>query len=78
MFGPATPMETIIMADTPRSSAACCAPDPLCNPSRRQLLMATAGVGGALVVAAAAPFVASLAPSGRAPAAGAPAAFFMP
>ncbi|WP_300442655.1 ubiquinol-cytochrome c reductase iron-sulfur subunit [Zoogloea sp.] len=60
------------MADTPRSSAACCAPDPLCNPSRRQLLMATAGVGGALVVAAAAPFVASLTPSERARAAGAP------
>ena len=60
------------MADTPRSSAACCAPDPLCNPSRRQLLMATAGVGGALVVAATAPFVASLTPSERARAAGAP------
>jgi hypothetical protein len=36
-----------------------------CNPGRRQLLIATAGVGGVLAAAAAVPFVASLTrPSG--------------
>lgn len=43
-----------------------------CNPSRRLLLIATAGAGGALAVGAAIPFVASLTPSERALAAGAP------
>ena len=43
-----------------------------CNPGRRQLLIATAGVGGVLAAAAAVPFVASLTPSERAMAAGAP------
>ncbi|MBS0371257.1 MAG: ubiquinol-cytochrome c reductase iron-sulfur subunit [Proteobacteria bacterium] len=42
------------------------------DPSRRTLLIATAGAGGALAVAAAAPFVATLTPSERAMAAGAP------
>ena len=41
--------------------------------NRRQLLIATSVVGGAGVVAAAVPFVASLTPSERAKAAGAPA-----
>lgn len=49
-----------------------CSTDSPCNPSRRALLIATAGAGGALVVGAAAPFVASLTPSERARAAGAP------
>jgi hypothetical protein len=40
-----------------------------CNPGRRQLLIATAGVGGVLAAAAAVPFVASLTPSERAMAA---------
>ncbi len=43
-----------------------------CNPSRRTLLVATAGAGGALLVGAAVPFVGSLTPSERAMAAGAP------
>ncbi|MBN9696479.1 MAG: ubiquinol-cytochrome c reductase iron-sulfur subunit [Zoogloea sp.] len=43
-----------------------------CNPSRRTLLVATAGAGGALLVGAAIPFVGSLTPSERAMAAGAP------
>jgi len=42
------------------------------NCERRNLLLATSAVGGVAVVAAAAPFVASLAPSERAKAAGAP------
>ncbi len=46
--------------------------DAPCNPSRRLLLIATAGAGGALAVGAAVPFVASLTPSERALAAGAP------
>jgi ubiquinol-cytochrome c reductase iron-sulfur subunit len=43
-----------------------------CNCERRNLLLATTAVGGVGVVAAAVPFVASLAPSERAKAAGAP------
>ncbi|MCL2160958.1 MAG: ubiquinol-cytochrome c reductase iron-sulfur subunit [Betaproteobacteria bacterium] len=43
-----------------------------CDGERRNLLLATSAVGGAAVVAAAVPFVASLAPSERAKAAGAP------
>ncbi|NTV09337.1 MAG: ubiquinol-cytochrome c reductase iron-sulfur subunit [Zoogloea sp.] len=43
-----------------------------CDCGRRQLLLATAGVGGAIAAAAAVPFVASLTPSERAKAAGAP------
>lgn len=42
------------------------------NPTRRQLLFATAAVGGAAAVVTAVPFVASLAPSERALAAGGP------
>ncbi|MER2623039.1 MAG: ubiquinol-cytochrome c reductase iron-sulfur subunit [Accumulibacter sp.] len=42
------------------------------NPARRQWLMATVGVGGALAVTAVVPFAASLMPSERAKAAGAP------
>lgn len=42
------------------------------NPPRRQWMMATAGVGGALAVTALTPFVTSLLPSERAKAAGAP------
>lgn len=42
------------------------------NPNRRQWLMATVGIGGALSVTAITPFVASLMPSDRAKAAGAP------
>jgi ubiquinol-cytochrome c reductase iron-sulfur subunit len=53
------------------SPAGCSAGAP-CNPSRRSLLIATAGAGGALAVGAAVPFVASLTPSERAKAAGAP------
>lgn len=49
-----------------------CADGASCNPSRRALLMATAGAGGALLAAAAVPFVSSLTPSERAMAAGAP------
>lgn len=49
-----------------KDQAACC-----CN-SRRQLLAATATVGGVMGVTAAVPFVASFAPSERAKAAGAP------
>lgn len=59
------------MTATP-SSARCTAGDAPCNPSRRLLLIATAGAGGALAVGAAVPFVASLTPSERALAAGAP------
>jgi ubiquinol-cytochrome c reductase iron-sulfur subunit len=40
--------------------------------SRRQLIMATAGVGGALALTAVIPFVSSMLPSERAKAAGAP------
>jgi ubiquinol-cytochrome c reductase iron-sulfur subunit len=47
--------------------------DQTLDDNRRQLLIATSVVGGAGVVAAAAPFVASLTPSDRARAAGAPA-----
>ncbi|MBI5780566.1 MAG: ubiquinol-cytochrome c reductase iron-sulfur subunit [Rhodocyclales bacterium] len=47
--------------------------DQALDDNRRQLLIATSVVGGAGVVAAAAPFVASLTPSERAKAAGAPA-----
>ena len=54
------------------SSAPCCAGDGPSNRSRRMLLIATAGAGGALAVGAAVPFVASLTPSERALAAGAP------
>ncbi|MDD5298081.1 MAG: ubiquinol-cytochrome c reductase iron-sulfur subunit [Rhodocyclaceae bacterium] len=43
-----------------------------CDCSRRRLLAATAATGGAVTVAAAVPFVASLTPSERAKAAGAP------
>jgi ubiquinol-cytochrome c reductase iron-sulfur subunit len=43
-----------------------------CDSERRNLLLATSAVGGAAVVAAAVPFVASLAPSERAKAIGAP------
>ena len=46
-------------------------PEP-CDPSRRTLLLATACAGGAMAVGAAVPFVASLTPSERARAAGAP------
>ncbi len=53
-------------------SPAGCSVDAPCNPSRRSLLIATAGAGGALAVGAAVPFVASLTPSERAKAAGAP------
>lgn len=49
-----------------------CSTDSPCNPSRRALLIATAGAGGVLAVGAAVPFVASLTPSERARAAGAP------
>jgi ubiquinol-cytochrome c reductase iron-sulfur subunit len=42
------------------------------SPSRRQWLLATVGLGGVLTVAAIVPFVASLLPSERAKAAGAP------
>ena len=42
------------------------------NPSRRGWLLATAGLGGALTLTAVVPFVASLLPSERAKAAGAP------
>lgn len=42
------------------------------SPARRQWIMATAGLGGALAMTAAVPFVASLTPSERARAAGAP------
>ena len=42
------------------------------SPQRRQWLLATAGLGGALTLAAIAPFVGSLLPSDRAKAAGAP------
>ncbi|MGB9354241.1 MAG: ubiquinol-cytochrome c reductase iron-sulfur subunit [Azonexus sp.] len=42
------------------------------SPARRQWIMATAGVGGALALTAITPFVASLLPSERAMAAGAP------
>lgn len=59
------------MTATP-ASACCNAGDAPCNPSRRMLLIATAGAGGALAVGAAVPFVASLTPSERALAAGAP------
>ena len=59
------------MTATP-SSATCKAGDAPCNPSRRMLLIATAGAGGALAVGTAVPFVASLTPSERALAAGAP------
>ena len=47
--------------------------DQALDDNRRQLLIATSVVGGAGVVAGAAPFVASLTPSERAKAAGAPA-----
>lgn len=47
-------------------------PSDGCDSSRRTLLLATAGAGGALAVGAAVPFVASLTPSERARAAGAP------
>ena len=43
-----------------------------CDSERRNLLIATSAVGGAAVVATAVPFVASLAPSERAKAIGAP------
>lgn len=46
--------------------------DEVPDPKRRHLVVATAAVGGMAVVAASAPFVASMAPSGRARAAGAP------
>ncbi len=59
------------MTATP-ASACRNAGDAPCNPSRRLLLIATAGAGGALAVGAAVPFVASLTPSERALAAGAP------
>lgn len=59
------------MTATP-SSTHCSSSDAPCNPSRRLLLIATAGAGGALAVGAAVPFVASLTPSERALAAGAP------
>ena len=42
------------------------------TPARRQWLMATAGIGGALTLTALTPFVSSLLPSERARAAGAP------
>ncbi len=58
------------MTATPSST--CSSIDAPCNPSRRMLLIATAGAGGALAVGAAVPFVASLTPSERALAAGAP------
>ena len=58
------------MTATPSSTR--CSSDAPCNPSRRLLLIATAGAGGALAVGAAVPFVASLTPSERALAAGAP------
>ncbi|WP_374476260.1 ubiquinol-cytochrome c reductase iron-sulfur subunit [Zoogloea sp.] len=61
-----TPVSTL---GSPNTSASCSTP---CNPGRRQLLIATAGVGGVLAAAAAVPFVASLTPSERAMAAGAP------
>ncbi|MBN8284608.1 ubiquinol-cytochrome c reductase iron-sulfur subunit [Zoogloea sp.] len=61
-----TPVSTLGSPNTP---ASCSTP---CNPGRRQLLIATAGVGGVLAAAAAVPFVASLTPSERAMAAGAP------
>lgn len=43
------------------------------DPRRRRLLVATAGLGGAGLVAVAVPFVSSMSPSERAKAAGAPA-----
>ncbi|MDR0564353.1 MAG: ubiquinol-cytochrome c reductase iron-sulfur subunit [Azoarcus sp.] len=43
-----------------------------CDTGRRNLMLATSAAGGVAVVAAATPFVASLAPSERAKAAGAP------
>lgn len=49
-----------------------CSTDSPCKPSRRSLLIATAGAGGILAVATAVPFVGSLTPSERARAAGAP------
>ncbi|MBK5914016.1 ubiquinol-cytochrome c reductase iron-sulfur subunit [Rhodocyclus purpureus] len=45
---------------------------PAPDPSRRQWLLATVGLGGALVVGAVVPFAGSLLPSERAKAAGAP------
>ena len=60
------------MTSTTSPPVFCGASDAPCNPSRRQLLIATAGVGGALVVGTAVPFVVSLTPSERAMAAGAP------
>ena len=60
------------MATTPVSVLGSPHVPPPCNPGRRQLLIATAGVGGVLAAAAAVPFVASLTPSERAMAAGAP------
>jgi ubiquinol-cytochrome c reductase iron-sulfur subunit len=42
------------------------------SPTRRQWMMATAGVGGALALTAITPFIASMLPSERARAAGAP------
>ncbi|MDY0013441.1 MAG: ubiquinol-cytochrome c reductase iron-sulfur subunit [Rhodocyclaceae bacterium] len=47
-------------------------PDPATRADRRQLLIATAGLGGALALGTAVPMVASLTPSERARAAGAP------
>jgi ubiquinol-cytochrome c reductase iron-sulfur subunit len=47
-------------------------PSDQTNPQRRQLLVATSAVGGAITIAAAVPFVGSLTPSERAKAAGAP------
>lgn len=52
------------------STLSCPADTP--QPGRRQLLLATSSLGGALAVAAAVPLVASLTPSERARAAGAP------
>lgn len=46
-------------------------PEPA-DPARRQWMVATAAAGGAAAVVAAVPFIASLQPSGRARAAGAP------
>jgi ubiquinol-cytochrome c reductase iron-sulfur subunit len=46
--------------------------DPKLNRARRKLVVATSVVGGAAGLAAAAPFVASMLPSERARAAGAP------
>lgn len=56
-------------------SACNCQAESFCvsdDPARRRWLMATAGLGGALTLTALTPFIASLLPSERAKAAGAP------